>query len=176
LDRFLYKVSAPRDDWTFHPRPFWRTEDWSSSDHEPRDGYIEDHVLYAAGFDEINIHLLPDVWRLRVWLDDVERATRLEDLGYSWPTGSKAVIFALASDRESIESFSPTIFTFEREGFERAPTDEFVSWEPRTAISAETVAFADVRRRWQFALVYVTDADALRHELESARIDHQIQT
>ena len=50
----LYKVAPPRDGWTFEPRPFWRTEDWSSSsDNQKGDGYVRDEVLYAGGFDEV---------------------------------------------------------------------------------------------------------------------------
>lgn len=172
----LYKVSHPRDDWTFEPRSFWRTEDWSFSDDQPHDGLIEDLVLYVAEFDEINIHLLPKVWRLRVWLDNEERSKRLERLGFSWKTGSRAVIFALESDRESIESFAPTVYAFDRSGFERTPTDEFVSREPRKAVTAETMSFDQAREQWQFDLLYVSDSDELIQSIRSAGVDHQIQT
>lgn len=176
MSELLYKVSAPRDDWTFEPRPFWRAEDWSFSDDHERDGLLEDCVLYAADFNEINVHLLPHVWRLRVWLDDEERCARLKGLGFFWTAGSRALIFALEADQGSIESFSPTVFAFERSGFEQAPTNEFVSREPRTAISAETVSWQDALRRWQFDVIYVTDPDALVEMLQYAGVDHQIQT
>jgi hypothetical protein len=117
----LYKVSQPRDDLTFEPRPFWRAQDWSFSDDHPHTGLIEDRVLFAAQFDEINIHLLPKVWRLRVWLDDEERCTRLKQLGFTWKAGARAVIFALESDRESIEAFEPTVYAFDSSGFQKNP-------------------------------------------------------
>lgn len=176
MNDLLYKVSHPRDDWTFEPRPFWRAEDWSFSDDHPHDGLIEDHVLYVAQFDEINIHLLPKVWRLRVWLDDEERGRRLKSLGFAWTAGSRAIIFALESDKDLIESFSPTVYAFDGSGFERTPTDEFVSREPRKAVTAETISFDQARRRWQFDLLYVKDSDELVQTLRSAGVDHQIQT
>ncbi len=172
----LYKVSEPRSDWKFEPSRFWRTEDWSSSDNSPHEGYIEDCILYAADFNEVNIHLLPRVWRLRVWLDDEKRSERLRRLGYAWALGSRAVIFALESDRDVIESFSPTIFSFEKSGFERTPSNEFVSRSPQLALSAETIPFREAVERWQFELVYVKDAEALAQSFRSSGIDHQIQT
>jgi hypothetical protein len=175
VTELLYKVSEPRDDWTFEPRRFWRAKDWSFSDDHPRDGLIEDCVLYAGEFDEINIHLLPRVWRLRVWLDDEDRSARLRGLGFSWAARSRAVIFAEEADRDSIESFSPTVFAFERSRFEQTPTNEFVSREPRIAVSAETLALDEARERWRFDLVYVARSDALVEALRSAGVDHQIQ-
>lgn len=176
MTELLYKVSEPREDWTFEPRRFWRREDWSFSDDQERVGLIEDCVLYAAQFDEINIHLLPKVWRLRVWLDDEDRSARLKRLGFAWRPGSRAIIFALEADRESIESFSPTVYAFERSGFEKTPTDEFISREPRVAVSAETVPFDEARQHWQFDLLYVADSEALVQSFRSAGVDHQIQT
>jgi hypothetical protein len=172
----LYKVSAPRDDWTFHPRPFWRSEDWSSSDDHPREDHVRDCVLYAGTFDEVNIHLFPKVWRLRVWLDSDTRAERLRNLGYNWSDNSCAVIFAEHGDREVIESFEPTVFTFDGDGFELTPSNEHISREPRTAVSCETLSFREARERWAFELLYVDSIKALAESFRSAGIDHQIQT
>lgn len=182
MAEFLYKVSAPREDLTFVPTRFWRTEDWSSSTGHEREGrfeghvYIEDQVLFAGSFDEVNIHLLPKVRRLRVWLDDETRCERLSKLGYRWSADSTAVIFAGETDRPVIEAFSPTIFTFERDGFERTPSNEFISRVPREATSQESVPFPDAMARWRFDLVYVPDTGALEQALRGAGIDHQIQT
>jgi hypothetical protein len=175
VTELLYKVSEPRDNWTFEPRRFWRTEDWSFSDDQEREGLIEDCVMYAARFDEVNMYLLPKVWRLRVWLDDEYRCERLRDLGFTWRADSRAIIFALEADRESIESFSPTVYAFDKSGFEQTPTDEFVSREPRIAISAETVPFDKARERWQFDLLFVADSDDLVQSLRSAGVDHQME-
>lgn len=176
MSELLYKVSEPRDDWTFEPRRFWRSEDWSFSDDMPRDGLVEESVLYAGSFDEVNIHLLPPVWRLRVWLDDEATTQRLRTLGVSWAEGSRAVIFAAEVDRDVIESFSPTLYAFERSGFAQTPTNEFISREKRTAISAETLSLKEAKVRWLFDVVYVADPGALVEELQSAGVDHQIQT
>ena len=176
MKEFLYKVSKPRSDLQFEPSRFWRAPDWSFSDDHEREGLVEDCVLFAGEFDDVNIHLLPKVWRLRVWLDDEKRSERLKKLGYSWSPGSRAIIFALESDRDVIESFSPTIISFDRSGFERTPSDEFVSRTPQRAISAETIPFNEAVQRWQFEMVFVKDADSLEQAFRSNHIDHQIQT
>jgi hypothetical protein len=175
-DDLLYKVAAPREDWTFHPRTFWRTEDWSSSSDEEREDHVQDAVLYAGTFDEVNIHLFPKVWRLRVWLDSEKRNARLRELVYSWADGSRAAIFAQHADRDAIESFEPTVFAFERDGFERTPSNEHVAREPRTATSCETIPFREAVARWSFELIYVDDIKALAETFRSAGVDHQIQT
>jgi len=172
----LYKVASPRPDWTFYPRPFWRLPDWSSSTEDETEGYVEDSVLYVAAFDEVNIHLLPKVWRLRVWLDNPKRSERLRALGYMWAEGSRAVIFAQERDREAVESFSPTVFAFSRDGFESTPSNEFISREPRVALSCETISLREAKDRWSFELVYVDDIKSLAESLRSAGVDHQIQT
>jgi hypothetical protein len=175
-DGYLYKVAPPRKDLLFEPRAFWRTQDWSSSDDDPRDGYIQEHVLYAGAFDEVNIHLLPKVWRLRVWLDDEDRCARLRALGFEWLEVARAAIFVHEKDRSKVEEFAPTVFAFEREGFEEVPTREWVSREPRRAIDSVTLAFAEVRSRWDFQIFDIPDGEALTSSLRLNHIDHQIQT
>jgi hypothetical protein len=173
---FLYKVSKPRTDMVFEPSRFWRAPDWSFSDEHEHAGFVEDCVLFAGEFDEVNIHLLPKVWRLRVWLDDENRLERLRKLGYSWSSGSRAIIFALESDRDAIETFSPTIFSFDRSGFELTPSNEYISRTPQAAVSTETIPFYEAVLRWQFEMVFVKDAKSLEQAFRSNHIDHQIQT
>jgi hypothetical protein len=171
----LYKVSAPSHTDLFEPRSFWRSEDWAFSDDHPHDGLIEDHVLYAGEFDEVNIHLLPHVWRLRVRLDDEERRARLRACGFDFDTASRALIFVGEEHRSTVESFEPTVFAFDRAGFERTPTNEFVSREPRRAVSKEMIPIAEAIARWQVEITYVSDTAALEARLRDAGIDHQIQ-
>lgn len=184
MRELLYKVAAPGDDWIFEPRPFFHAPDWSSS-YDPQEEHdlppyvdvathVEDCVLFVAGFDEVNMHLLPKVWKLRVWLDDQTRVARLRELGYSWTPGSRAVIFALESDREAIESFTPTVFTFNPDGFELTPSNEFISRKPRVAVSSETLPFRTAQSRWAFELIYISDAESLTQSLQAAGVDHQI--
>lgn len=182
MEGVLYKVSVPREDPTFEPTRFWRTEDWSSSTEHPREGhldgrsYIEDQVLFAAEFDEVNIHLLPKVWRLRVWLDDETRSERLRALGFTWRADANAVIFTAEVNRDAIEAFVPTVFTFSASGFQRTPSNEFISREPRTAVTQESLPFLEAMTRWRFELAYVSDTGALEQSLRHAGIDHHIQT
>ena len=62
----LFKVASPREDGMFYPSTFWRMRDWESSTTCRREGYIEDEVLFAGDFDEVNIHLFPRVRTVRV--------------------------------------------------------------------------------------------------------------
>lgn len=176
MGEFLYKVSAPRAEMTFTPTRFWRTHDWSSSTRSEREGYLQDEVLYAAEFDVVNIHLLPKVWRLRVWLDDDARREGLRALGFAPDGGAKAAIFTADENRDVVESFVATVYTFDAAGFERTPSDEFISRVPRTAMAREDVAFLEAKERWGFDLFYVPDVAALERSLQEAGIDHQIQT
>jgi hypothetical protein len=176
VDDRLYKVSEPGHGDRFQPRPFWRTEDWAFSDDHPHGGLIEDCVLFAGEFDEVNIHLLPPVWRLRVRLDNPERRKSLRGCGFESASGSRAVVFVSERDRAEVERFVPTIFAFDRDGFERTPTDEFISREPRSAVSKETIPIAEALSRWHVEVTYVADAAALEAQLREAGIDHQIQT
>jgi len=171
----LYKVSEPGHGDTFEPRAFWRSDDFTMSDDRPHDGWLEDRLLYAAEFDQVNIHLLPRVRRLRVWLDSPERCRRLRACGFAWPADARAVLFVADDDRSEVEAFAPTIFSFDRAGFERTPSDEHISREARTAVTSETIPIADALRRWHVEVVYVPDTAALEAQLRGAGIDHQIQ-
>jgi hypothetical protein len=171
----LFKVTEPGRGDRFEPRPFWRTDDWSMSDDHPHEGLVEDRVLYAAEFDEVNIHLLPRVWRLRVWLDSPERSRRVRECGFDWPSGARAVLFVAESDRAEVESFAPTVFAFDRAGFERTPSNEFIARVAQTAVSKETLSITDALARWQVEVLYVPDPAALAAQLRQAGIDHQIQ-
>jgi hypothetical protein len=66
----LYKISQARAGNIFEPSKFWRSPDWSISMKVPHEGYILDEVLYAGDFNDVNLHLLPNVPRLRIWLSD----------------------------------------------------------------------------------------------------------
>src|SRR4029078_13594915 len=134
----LYKVCSPRADMTFYPSKFWRTEDWESSSTRPRQGYIEDTVLFAGAFAEVNIHLFPRVRTVRVRSVDAG-PSRLKSLGLDCSRGVTAHIFAARSRKPEIESFCPTIFKFRPQGFIRVRKGEYVSWQPRAAISSETI-------------------------------------
>lgn len=174
-ESLLYKVSEPGRGTTFAPRAFWHSEDWSFSDDHPHEGLVEDCVLYAAPFDEINIHLLPPVWRLRVWLDHYERCERLRAMGYAWPEGSRAVIFTSSDNEALIDEFVPTVYAFDRDQFEEIPTGEFITRNGQTAVAVEAIPLPIALRRWHVEVIYVTDTIALEHCLRDSGVDHQIQ-
>lgn len=171
----LYKVSAPRDDLWFEPRQFWRTADWKSSSDRPKEGYIQDRVLYAGDFDEVNIHLLPKVRRIRIWPQD--RAWQvLQSLGIAAPPEVRAIIVAFERDRETILNFSPTINTFHRTDFEPVPSNEYISRVPRQAIAQETIPIQEAIARWKISVTFVDDLDSLMQQLQHHGVEFSEQT
>jgi hypothetical protein len=170
----LYKVSAPRSHLTFEPRPFWRNEDWTKSSSRPRDGYIEEQVVYAAGFDAVSIHLLPKVWRVRVVFHP-ETEPLMRELGYVWPPDCRALIFFKEQDADIVWQFQPTVFMFDREGFEAIPSNEFISRVPVRALRSETLSIAEAIARWAVHLVPVADSDALVSTLTERGIKFSAQ-
>ena len=171
----LYKVSHPNQDMTFTPKKFWRTENWKSSSPRPKEGYVCDEVLYVGGFNEINIHLLPKVRRIRIWLTadhiDLLRSTSLH-----FDRAKEALIITEETNRISVESFSPTVFTFNEEGFEYIPSNEYIARSPKTAVHKETITMSEAIARWNIELVYVDDLDAVISELRSLNIPFSEQT
>lgn len=175
MQRHLYKVSAPRSDMIFYPGKFWRTKDWESSTTRAREGYIEDTILYTGDFDEVSIHLFPRVRTVRVRAIDAD-GIHLRSLGLSCSMGRTAYIFVARSRRVEVESFYPTIFTFEACGFTRVRKGEFVSREPQKAISSETIPLPEALVRWNVEACYVEDLDDLIETLAGAGIYFDEQT
>jgi hypothetical protein len=159
----------------FYPSKFWHTADWESSSSRPRDGYIEDTVLYAGDFDEVNIHLHPRVRTVRVCAVDAG-VTRLQSLGMTGRDGVTAHIFVPRSRMDEVESFRPTVFAFEPQGFTNVRRGEYVSWQPQTAISVETIPMQIARARWNLEVCYVDDLDPVIRTLSNAGIYFDEQT
>lgn len=171
----LYKVSAPRADKTFYPSTFWHTLDWGSSTTSYREGYIEDEVLYAGDFEEVNIHLFPRVRTVRVRYVDAD-ISKLCGLGLQCTPGRSAYIFIHHSRREEVESFRPTVFKFRVDGFVRVRNGEYISREPQQAISVETISIAEAIKRWNIEACYVDDLDGLIRRLNQEGIYFDEQT
>lgn len=171
----LYKVSAPRADMTFHPSKFWHSADWESSTTNPRAGYIEDSVLYAGDFDEVNIHLFPRVRTVRVRAIDAD-AARLRTLGLECHPEKTACIFVERSRQKEVEGFCPTVFKFDPNGFTRVRKGEYVSWQPQQAISCETVRLPEALERWNIQACYVEDLNTLIATLSAAGLYFDEQT
>jgi hypothetical protein len=175
MTSYLYKVSAPRASLVFHPRTFWHTRDWESSTTRPRVGYIEDDVLYVGDFDEVSIHLFPRVRIVRIRSADVS-AARLRKIGLHCEPGKSTYIFVRTSCRVAVESFRPTIYKFHSDGFNRIRRGEYVSWESRQAVSAETISMGEAITRWNIQVLYVDDLDILVDALRRAGIYFDEQT
>lgn len=158
----------------FYPSSFWHTLDWQSSTTRYREGYIEDEVLYAGDFEEVNIHLFPRVRTVRVRCADAD-VSKLSGLGLQCSPGKAAYIFVHHSRREEVESFRPTIFKFRVDGFVRVRNGEYISRQPQQAISAETISIAEAIERWNVEPCYVADLDGLIECLnrEGIRFDEQ---
>lgn len=175
MKRYLYKVAPPRDELIFYPSRFYRTSDWESSTTRPRDGYIEDQVLYAGDFDEVNIHLFPRVRTLRVRSVDAD-ARRLAALGLRCSPAKTAYIFIHESCRPAVASFRPTIFRFDADGFVRVRRGEYVARAPQCAIAVETLDMADTVARWNVEPCYVENLDHVIDRLRRAGIYFDEQT
>lgn len=173
MTSFLYKVSPPAESMTFRPSRFWHTEDWESSTTRPRDGYIEDKVLYAGDFDEINIHLLPRVRAVRVRSDDTDEYVR-NVLGLD--NGKTAFLFVNADSKNMVENFMPTVYTFRNDGFERVRKGEYVSRKAQTAISSKTILMSEAIERWNIEVCYVEDLDVPINTLRRAGVYFDEQT
>jgi hypothetical protein len=171
----LYKVSRARTDNLFEPSKFWRSPDWSVSMKVPHESYILDEVLYAGDFNDVNIHLLPNVPRLRIWLSD-RAVTELKKLDIIVASHYTALIIAQISDWETIETFCPTINYFDEAGFELTPSQEYISRTPQTAIKVETISIFDAIVRWNIELYFVEDYDGLKLSLNSVGVRFSEQT
>lgn len=147
MDSHVYKVSPPRRDMMFYPRTFWRSEDWESSTDRPREGYIEERLLYAGDLDEISIHLFPRVRTVRVRPADAD-SVRLRQMDLRCSPGESAYIFVEESRKREVEAFCPTIFKFRSLGFTRVRRGEYVSREAQEAVSTETLPIAEALARW----------------------------
>ena len=159
----------------FYPSRFWHTRDWESSTTRPRDGYVVDDVLYAGDFDEVSIHLFPRVRTVRVRSVDAGSA-RLEALGLQCSPGSSAHIFVNKTYRTVVESFRPTLFTFDSSGFTHARRGEYVSRKPQRAMTVETLSMAEAMVRWNIEACYVDDLDPVIERLRGAGIYFDEQT
>ncbi len=159
----------------FYPGAFWHTPDWESSTTRFREGYIRDEILYASDFDEVNIHLFPRVRTVRVRSVDCDEFM-LRDLGFKCTPGKTAHIFIHRSCKQAVESFHPTIYKFKMNGFVHIHKGEYVSWDPQSAISSETIPIDEAVIRWNVQTCYVDDVDNLIARLKQAGIYFDEQT
>lgn len=97
-------------------------------------------------------------------------------MGLQPAEGAIAVIFANESDRPAIEAFQPTVYGFERTGFEQTPSNEWVAREAKTAVWSNTYGFSKAIAEWNVDVQFVPEVQALVERLRNARVDHQIQT
>ena len=96
----------------------------------------------------MNIHLFPRVRTVRVRSVDADIST-LRSLGLRCTPGESAYIFMHQSRREEVESFQPTIFKFNLDGFMLVRKGEYIEREPQQAISSETISIANAVERWK---------------------------
>ena len=175
VDDWLFKVARPRDtDW-FYPSTFWRTADWESSTLRYRPGYQRDCVLYAGDREEIGIHLLPRDRTIRVRAVDLGAASRVA-LGLESEAGITNWLWVHDRARARIDGFRPSIFCFERDGFQRVRRGEYVAREPRRAVYATTLELDDALDRAGARLVWTEDLEAVSEWLTGQSIYFDVQT
>ena len=162
----LFKVCPPRRDWRFEPSRFWRSRDWESSTTRPRQGYVQEDLLYVGDYDEVTIHLFPRVHTARLWGDDAVDDLRRE-LGLELGADIRAFVFYEHARAQEVAQFRPTIFHFHRDGFERVRRGEFVFREARRAIAAETLSLDAALARWCVRPCPVTSLDEVMERLRT---------
>ncbi|MGK0337688.1 MAG: hypothetical protein ACJAXW_002689 [Candidatus Azotimanducaceae bacterium] len=175
MTEVLYKVAPPRSELRFYPSRFWHTADWESSTPKPREGYIEDEVLFVGDFDEINIHLLPRKKSVRVRSQDASCEV-LANCGLDISVGKTAYLFVHSSQKETIDQFAPTVYAFENSGFENVRKGEYVSRSAKTASSFETLPMAEAIERWNIEICYLEDIEILIELLRKNEIYFDVQT
>jgi hypothetical protein len=175
MEKCLYKVSPPRSDLMFQPSTFWRSATWDSSTDRYREGYFEEKVLYAGDFDEVNIHIFPRVRTVRVRARDADHET-LHRCGQSCEPGKKAYIFCAHSRRIEVESFSPTVFTFNPVGFTNVRNGEYISRQPQMAMASQTYSMAAAIQNWNVQACYIENLDAIITKLTQEKIYFEEQT
>lgn len=160
----------------FHPGTFWHTPDWESSTPRPRQGYVEDKVLYVGDFEEISIHLFPRVRVIRVRAQDASDASLSQITGYSLPDDKRANIFIARDRQQSIQQFEPTIYRFDRTTFKNLRRGEYVSYQPCKAIDSLTIALIDAIELWNLHVCFVESLDTVKEQLADADIYFDEQT
>jgi len=171
---YLYKVSPPRDSVIFYPTTFYRTQDYLSSADKPKDGHIEDKLLYAGEFDDVAIHLLPDLYRIMI-LNLKDNFDKLNHLGITTNKSKKSIIFIHEDDYDKVLQFRPTVYTFLKTSFFQIPSGEYVSREPVVAIKHETYSMDDAIKKWNIQLQKNNDLLQLKEILTSKDIGMTVQ-
>ena len=175
MESNLYKVAPPKSDYTFFPSTFWHTPDWESSTTNPRSGYIEDKVLFAGTLDEISIHLFPRVGVIRVRSADAAGEV-MYSIYKKCLSNISAYIFTNDSNRKQIELFQPTVYSFEKEGFENIRNGEYIARSPRKASSSKTLHLLDILAERRIQVCYVKDVQYIKTALTNHNIYFDEQT
>lgn len=126
-------------------------------------------MLYAGDFDEVSIHLFPRVRAVRVRSIDADLQC-LSDIGLQCDKGMAAYICFNRLFRQEIEAFTPTIFTFDLDGFVRVRRGEYISRKPQRAISEQIVNISEAVVKWNIQVIYVDDLDDLTEKLRVQNI------
>lgn len=171
----LYKVSAPSESMVFKPTRFYRTEDFRSSSRRSRPGYIPDCLLYAGDFEEISIHLFPEIHRIRVRNSEDSRGA-LSILGFETDPARRCYIFVNREDETRIKEFEANVYIFEDRHFTKTPSNEYISREPVEAVGSESYAMPEILKRWSIQLIPVDSVRALSRILADAGIVYSYQT
>lgn len=166
----VYKVTAPRELMRFEPSVFYRTEDFQSSSNRLKPGYIQDTLLYAGDAEEISIHLLPKIDRLRVVLTEQHRR-QLATLGWTVPPEARIAMFVHAADVPGLRGFRPTVYCFDARHFARTPSNEFVARTAVDAIGMCELEMRDILERWRIQIIPITDIPGTDAQLRTSGID-----
>ncbi|MCX5727986.1 MAG: hypothetical protein NTZ28_03965 [Nitrospirae bacterium] len=131
--------------------------------------------VYAGDERDISLHLFPNIYRVRVWLDEAKRQ-HLAELGFATDPDKDVAIFVNEADENQLRDFTPTVYSFDAADFERTPSNEFVSRKPVRAISAETLSMPDILRRWKIQVIAVPSVEDTEKCLRQAGVECSTQS
>ena len=171
----LYKVTAPRKTKVFNPTKFYRTQDFWNSSPRPKPGYICDCLVYAGDFEEISIHLFPNIHRIRVRNSESSRR-ELMNLGIETDPGKRCFIFVQREDQRQIMDFEANVYVLEDRHFTKTPSNEYISRKPVEAIGSEVYAMPEILRLWGIQLITVDSVPDLSRILTDAGVVYSYQT
>lgn len=111
-------------------------------------------------FDEVNIHLFPRVHTVRIRAVDADYSV-LQDLDSTCLPDKKAYIFCPLERKTEIDSFTPTVYKFQPDGFTRVRKGEYVSWKSQKALCYKTFPLVKAINKWNVQTCYIEDVNAL---------------
>lgn len=161
----LYKVTSPKKSNIFEPATFYRSHNFCQSSTKYKVGCIRDKLLYAADFEGVVIHLMPDIYRLLV-KNSSSNFEKLQELGFSFSQEISNIIFVEETNLNLINEFTPTVYFFDSINFTKTPSGEYVSNKPVKATGMRKYSMDECIAFWKIQLIGVKCLKEIKVSLE----------